>query len=74
MAEIFIKLFLAMREDDLIQQIQSDVDADDKKIELDDNIDQTVDVYVKDILTNCMMQKQSWVYITGIIHFLLNGL
>ena len=51
MTEIYIKLFLGMREDDLIQQIESDIDANDKEIELDDKIDQTVDVYEKDILT-----------------------
>ena len=38
-----------MRDDGLIQQIQSDVDANDKKIELDDKIDKAVDAYEKDI-------------------------
>ena len=51
MTEIFIKLFLGMQEDDLIQQIESDIDASDEKIELDDVIDQAVDAYEKDILT-----------------------
>ena len=36
-----------MREDDLIQQIQSDIDVDDKDIELDDVIDKAVDTYEK---------------------------
>ena len=57
MAEIFIKLFLDMREDDLIQQIQSDIDASDEKIELDDVIDQAVDAYEKDILTRLYNAK-----------------
>ena len=39
-----------MREDDLIQQIQSDIDVNDKDIELDDVIDKAVDAYEKDIL------------------------
>ena len=48
--ELYIKLFLGMREDDLIQQIQSDIDVNDKDIELDDVIDKAVDTYEKDIL------------------------
>ena len=48
--ELYIKLFLDMREDDLIQQIQSDIDVNDKDIELDDVIDKAVDTYEKDIL------------------------
>ena len=48
--ELYIKLFLGMREDELIQQIQSDIDVNDKDIELDDVIDKAVDTYEKDIL------------------------
>ena len=50
MTEVYIKLFLGMRDDNLIQQIQSDIDANDEEIELDDVIDKAVDVYEKDIL------------------------
>ena len=57
MTEIYIKLFLGMREDDLIQQIQSDIDANDEDIELDDVIDKAVDVYEKDILTKLYNAK-----------------
>ena len=48
--ELYIKLFLGMQEDDLIQQIQSDIDVNDKDNELDDVIDKAVDTYEKDIL------------------------
>ena len=57
MTEVYIKLFLGMREDDLIQRIQSDIDANDKKIELDDVIDRAVDAYEKDILAKMYNAK-----------------
>ena len=57
MTDIYIKLFLGMRDDDLIQQIQSDVDANDEEIELDDKIDKAVDAYEKDILTKLYNAK-----------------
>ena len=57
MTEVYVKLFLGMREDDLIQQIQSDIDANDKKVELDDVIDRVVDTYEKDILAKLYNAK-----------------
>ena len=57
MTVTFIKLFLGMQEGDLIQQIESDIDARDDMIELDDVIDQSVEAYEKDILTKLYSAK-----------------
>ena len=58
MTDIYIKLFLGMRDDDLIQQIQSNIDANDEEIELDDKIDKAVDAYKKDILARLYDAKK----------------
>ena len=60
MTVIFIKLFLGMREDDLIQQIESDIDARDDMIELDDVIDQSVEEYEKYILMKLYNAKMKF--------------
>ena len=57
-----------MQEDDLIQQTESDIDARDDMIELDDVIDQSVEEYEKDILMKLYNAKMKLLYIIGIFH------
>ena len=48
--EVLIKLFTAMREDDLIRQIEADVAETGEEMALEDAIDRTVERYERDIL------------------------